>query len=112
MSLLAATISYWSSIYSKSIQASKLPLCAQSKQVGDARVLPATWLVSHAWQMKFSDLVKALELFFAVKSGAVFWLDLFSASQHSMFDKPPEWWQQTFCFLWTLCSEPVNFTQF
>jgi hypothetical protein len=75
-------------------------------------VLPATWFVSHAWQMKFSDLVKALELFFAVKSGAVFWLDLFSASQHSMFDKPPEWWQQTFCFLWTLCSEPVNFTQF
>jgi tetratricopeptide (TPR) repeat protein len=78
-------------------QATKLSLCAQLKQAGDARVLPATWFVSHPWQIKFSDLVKALELFFADKPGAVIWLDLFSTSQHSTFDKPPEWWQQTFC---------------
>jgi tetratricopeptide (TPR) repeat protein len=43
------------------------------------------------------DLVKALEAFFADKSGVIaIWLDLFSTSQHSTFSKPPEWWQQTF----------------
>jgi hypothetical protein len=78
-------------------QATKLSLCAQLKQSGDARVQRATWFVSHAWQMKFCDLVKALEFLFADEPGAVIWLDLFSTSQHSTFDKPPEWWQQTFC---------------
>ena len=78
-------------------QATLLSLCAQMKQEGDARIQPATWFVSHPWQMKFLDLVKALEAFFAHKGGVVIiWLDLFSTSQHSTFSKPPEWWQQTF----------------
>ena len=78
-------------------QATLLSLCAQMRQEGDARIQPATWFVSHPWQMKFLDLVKALEAFFAHKGGVVIiWLDLFSTSQHSTFSKPPEWWQQTF----------------
>jgi hypothetical protein len=67
------------------------------KKGGDSRIQPATWFVSHAWRYQFLDLVKALELFFADKSGiCILWLDLFSTSQHSTFSKPPEWWQQTF----------------
>ena len=78
-------------------QATKLSLCAQMKQAGDARIQPATWFVSHAWKYKFLDLFKALEAFFADKGGVIIiWLDLFSTSQHSTFSKPPEWWQQTF----------------
>ena len=78
-------------------QATKLSLCEQMKQSGDARIQPATWFVSHAWKYKFLDLFKALEAFFADKGGVVIiWLDLFSTSQHSTFSKPPEWWQQTF----------------
>jgi lipopolysaccharide biosynthesis regulator YciM len=78
-------------------QAKQLSLCAQMKQEGDARIQPATWFVSHPWQIKFLDLVRALEAFFADKGGVVIiWLDLFSTSQHSTFSKPPEWWQQTF----------------
>jgi hypothetical protein len=78
-------------------QATQLSLCAQMRQEGDARILPATWFVSHPWQMKFLDLVKALEAFFAHKGGVIIiWLDLFSTSQHATFSKPPEWWQQTF----------------
>jgi hypothetical protein len=72
--------------------ATLLSLCAQMRQEGDARIQPATWFVSHPWQMKFLDLVKALEAFFADKGGViVIWLDLFSTSQHSTFSKPPEW---------------------
>jgi hypothetical protein len=48
-------------------QATQLSLCDQMKQAGDARIQPATWFVSHPWQMKFLDLVKALEAFFADK---------------------------------------------
>jgi tetratricopeptide (TPR) repeat protein len=77
--------------------ASKLSLCAQMHQEGDARVQTATWFVSHPWQIMFLDLVRALESFFADKAGAIIWLDLISTSQHATFDKPPEWWQQTFC---------------
>ena len=77
-------------------QATKLSLCAQLLQDGDARVQTATWFVSHAWQFKFLDLVRALEAFFADKPGAIIWLDLISTSQHTTFDKPPAWWQQTF----------------
>jgi tetratricopeptide (TPR) repeat protein len=77
-------------------QATQLSLCAQMKLEGDARIQPAAWFVSHPWQMKFLDLVKALQAFFADKGLAVIWLDLFSTSQHSTFSKPPEWWQQTF----------------
>jgi hypothetical protein len=77
-------------------QVTKLSLFAQMKQDGDARVQPATWFVSHAWRYQFLDLVRALEAFFADRSGVVIWLDLFSTSQHSTFSKPPEWWQQTF----------------
>jgi tetratricopeptide (TPR) repeat protein len=78
-------------------RASKLSLCAQLQQEGDTCVQPATWFVSHAWQYKFLDLVTALEAFFADKPGAIMWLDLLSTSQHATFDKPPEWWQKTFC---------------
>ena len=77
--------------------ASKLSLCAQMQQEGDARVQTATWFVSHPWQIMFLDLVRALESFFADKAGAIIWLDLLSTSQHATFDKPPEWWQETFC---------------
>jgi hypothetical protein len=78
-------------------QATKLSVCAQMKQAGDARIQPATWFVSHAWKYQFLDLVKALEAFFADTAGTiVIWLDVFSTSQHSTFSKPPEWWQQTF----------------
>jgi hypothetical protein len=52
--------------------------------------------VSHAWQYQFLDLVGALEAFFADKPGAILWMDLISASQHTTFDRPPEWWQHTF----------------
>ncbi len=77
--------------------ASKLSLCAQMKQASDARIQPATWLVSRPWQMKFLDTFKALEAFFANKCGVIIiWLHLFSTSQHSTFSKPPEWLQQTF----------------
>jgi tetratricopeptide (TPR) repeat protein len=77
-------------------QATKLSLCAQLLQEGDARVKPATWFVSHAWQFKFLDVVRALEAFFADKPDAIIWIDLMSTSQHATFDRPPEWWQQTF----------------
>jgi hypothetical protein len=66
------------------------------RQQGDARVQTATWFVSHPWQIKFLDLVRALEAFFADKPGAILWMDLISASQHTTFDRPPEWWQHTF----------------
>jgi tetratricopeptide (TPR) repeat protein len=77
-------------------QSTKLSLCAHLRLEGDARVEAATWFVSHAWQCKFMDVVRALEAFFADKPGAIMWMDLFSTSQHATFDKPPEWWQQTF----------------
>jgi tetratricopeptide (TPR) repeat protein len=77
-------------------QATQLSLCAQMRREGDARVQNATWFVSHAWQMKFLDLVRALEAFFKDKPGAIIWIDLFSTSQHATFDRGPEWWQQTF----------------
>jgi len=57
-------------------QASKLSLCAQMRQEGDARVQVATWFISHPWQIQFLDLVRALEAFFADKPGAVIWIDL------------------------------------
>ncbi len=85
-----------SNVIVRKTQATKLSLCAQLQQEGDARVQTATWFVSHAWQFKFLDLVMALEAFFADKPGAIIWLDLLSASQHATFSKPPEWWQQTF----------------
>jgi tetratricopeptide (TPR) repeat protein len=78
-------------------RATQLSLCAQLRQQRDARVQPATWFVSHAWQCEFLDLVSALEAFFADKPGAVMWLDLICTSQHSTVDRPPEWWQNTFC---------------
>ncbi len=74
----------------------KLSLCAQMRLEGDGRVKTATWFVSHAWQFKFMDVVRALEAFFADKPGAIIWMDLLSTSQHATFSKPPEWWQQTF----------------
>ena len=77
-------------------QSTKLSLCAQMRQGGDARVQPASWFVSHAWKYKFLDVVGALEAFFADKPGAVLWMDLISTSQHSTFERPPQWWQQTF----------------
>jgi tetratricopeptide (TPR) repeat protein len=77
-------------------EASKLSLCAQLRLEGDARVQPATWFVSHPWQIRFLDLVEALEDFFSRKPGAVLWLDLLCTSQHSTALKPPEWWQETF----------------
>ena len=78
-------------------QATRLSLCEQMKQRGDARVQRATWFVSHAWRYKFLDLVTALEMFFAdIGGGVIIWLELFSTSQHSTFSKPPEWWQHTF----------------
>ncbi len=73
-----------------------LSLCEQMRQQSDCRVQTATWFVSHPWQIQFLDLVSALESFFAEKPAAVIWLDLISTSQHSTFDRPPEWWQQTF----------------
>jgi len=78
-------------------QTTQLSLCAQMRLEGDARVQAATWFVSHPWQIMFLDLVRALEAFFADKPGAVIWLDLISTSQHATLDRPPEWWQQTFC---------------
>jgi tetratricopeptide (TPR) repeat protein len=77
-------------------QSTKLSLCAQMRKAGDARVRPATWFVSHTWQYKFMDVVSALEAFFADKPDAIIWMDLLSTSQHATFDRPPEWWQQTF----------------
>ena len=77
-------------------QATQLSLCAQMRQEGDARVRNALWFVSHAWQMNFLDLIRALEAFFKDKPGAIIWIDLFSTSQHATFDKDPKWWQQTF----------------
>jgi tetratricopeptide (TPR) repeat protein len=78
-------------------ESTKLSLCAQMRQEGDQRVQPATWFVSHAWQYRFMDVVEALEAFFVDKPDTIIWMDLFSTSQHSTFDRPPEWWQQTFC---------------
>ena len=78
-------------------RASESSLCAQMRQEGDPRVQPATWFVSHPWQIMFLDLVSALESFFEDKPGAIIWLDLISTSQHATFDQPPEWWQHTFC---------------
>ncbi len=43
-------------------EATKLSLCAQMKQNGDARIQPATWFVSRAWCYRFSDLVTSLQL--------------------------------------------------
>ena len=77
-------------------QSTQLSVCAQMRQEGDARVQTATWFVSHAWQYKFMDVVNALEIFFADKPDAVLWMDIISTSQHATFDRPPEWWQQTF----------------
>jgi tetratricopeptide (TPR) repeat protein len=77
--------------------ASKLSLCAQLRQQGDKRVQTATWFVSHPWSGKFLDLVRALEVFFADKPEAIIWLDIISTSQHATFERPPEWWEQTFC---------------
>jgi tetratricopeptide (TPR) repeat protein len=77
-------------------QASKLSLCEQMRQEGDMCAGVATWFVSHAWQNKFLDLVRALDLFFKHQTDVVLWLDLVSTSQHATFDKPPEWWQGTF----------------
>jgi hypothetical protein len=71
-------------------QATKLSLCAQMKQAGDARIQPATWFVSHAWKYKsFWTLFKALEACFAGKGGAIIYS--FSASQNPSFSKPPQW---------------------
>ena len=78
-------------------QATQLSLCAQMRLEGDPRIQPATWFVSHPWQIQFLDLVSALEEFFADKPGAILWLDLMSTSQHATFSKPPQWWQDTFC---------------
>ncbi len=77
-------------------QSTQLSVCAQMRQEGDARVQTATWFVSHAWQYNFMDVVSALEVFFADKPDAVIWMDIISTSQHATFDRPPEWWQQTF----------------
>ena len=78
--------------------ATRMSLCAQMRQEGDARIQPATWFVSHPWQMKLLDLVRALESFFADKPDAIIWLDFISTSQHQFApsDRPPEWWQHTF----------------
>ena len=77
-------------------QSTKLSLCAQMRQEGDSRVKTATWFVSHAWQYKFLDVFRALEAFFADKPEAIIWMDIVSTSQHATFERPPEWWQQTF----------------
>jgi tetratricopeptide (TPR) repeat protein len=77
-------------------EATQLSLCAQMRQQGVMCAQPATWFVSHPWQIEFLDLVRALEVFFADKPNAVIWIDLISTSQHATQDLPPEWWQQTF----------------
>ncbi len=48
--------------------------------------------------MKFLDLVRALESFFADKPDAIIWLDFISKSQYQFApsDRPPQWWQNTF----------------
>jgi tetratricopeptide (TPR) repeat protein len=76
---------------------SKLSLCAQMRREGDTRVQAATWFVSHPWSMKFLDLVRALEVFFADKPGALIWMDIVSSSQHETFERPSVWWEETFC---------------
>ena len=70
-------------------QNTMLSLCAHMRLEGDGRVKTATWFVSHAWQCKFVDVVRALEAFFADKPGAIIWMDLFLTSQHATFDQPP-----------------------
>ncbi len=53
------------------------------KQAGDARIQPATGLHLVREKMKFLDLFKVLEAFFADKGCVIIiWLDFFSTSQH------------------------------
>jgi tetratricopeptide (TPR) repeat protein len=78
---------------------SKLSLCEQLRAAGDTRVADAQIFVSHAWQYKFMDVVRALQSFLAAEAdgaGARLWLDAFSTSQHETYCRPPLWWQRTF----------------
>jgi hypothetical protein len=77
----------------------KLSLCEQLRSGGDMRVKDAAWFVSHAWQYKFLDVVRALQAFLSAQPGggdATLWFDAFSTSQHETYSRPPLWWQRTF----------------
>jgi tetratricopeptide (TPR) repeat protein len=88
-------------------QASKLSLCEQlhadsnTGNQNDSVVAEANWLISHAWSYPFLQVMEAITTFvereaMQGRNEAVIWFDMFSNSQHSMTDKPFEWWQGTF----------------
>ncbi|KAI8613462.1 hypothetical protein BC830DRAFT_1132112 [Chytriomyces sp. MP71] len=63
-------------------------------------VQDAHWFVSHAWQFRFLDVLDALDAFCDKQAidpaTTIFWMDLFSNSQHDTHKKEFKWWQTTF----------------
>ncbi len=68
----------------------ELDMLTSRDNVNSCDPCDALCFVSHAWQCKFMDVVRALEAFFVDKPGAIIWMDLISTSQHATFDQPPE----------------------
>mmetsp|Transcript_36787 Transcript_36787/g.97646 ORF Transcript_36787/g.97646 Transcript_36787/m.97646 type:complete len:2566 (+) Transcript_36787:73-7770(+) len=61
-------------------------------------VATAEWFVSHAWALKFLDVVDALKRYFktAKDDDPFLWFDVFSVNQHSTEERDYDWWNTAF----------------
>ena len=63
-------------------------------------VAPATVFVSHAWSLKFRDVLSALEQLVSRRSEDAeriyFWFDICCVNQHLSQSLPRDWWSTTF----------------
>ena len=60
-------------------------------------VAPSAWYISHAWSYLFLDVVEAVKLFLEDECEGrageeVVWFDVFSNDQHSVENRPFDWW--------------------
>jgi hypothetical protein len=74
----------------------QLSYCEMLKNDNHPAVGIATVFISHEWQYKFLDVLKALQYHFRDNPNIIVWFDLFSNNQHKAVDLDFDWWCGTF----------------
>lgn len=77
-------------------QIEKCSYCDYLKSVDTFAVGRADVFISHAWQYKFWDLLRALETYFDQDLDVYLWIDIFCFNQHVALELDFHWWSGTF----------------
>ena len=83
----------------KTLKAGGGSLCdlLRASEATSGLVAPSAWFISHAWSYLFLEVVEAVRLFLEDECGErageeVVWFDVFSNDQHSVENRPFDWW--------------------